>query len=465
MSGSSAPIVDMRGITRRFGSAVALRGADFACEAGEIHALLGENGAGKTTLIHVLFGMLEPDEGSVAIGGQPVRLRSPRDAMALGLGMVHQHFSQVPDLTVAENVWLGRPGWKFDRAAARAAVQKAGELSGLNLDPDVRAAQLSVGLKQRLEILKALSRDVRVLILDEPTATLVPSEVADLFAALRKLRAAGVAVILITHKLAEVLDIADRVTVLRSGTRVLAAPAAGLDATALARAMIGEAAPEAEVAEATARRELAAASRGAIALEAEPLGAIVGGEIVGIAAVEGNGQRELLRSLAGLVPRKVPVRAAGPIAFIPEDRQLEGLVLDFTVSENLRLGGLAPRDVPELLERFDIRPADPAAKARELSGGNQQKVVLARELSRRPAVLVTENPTRGLDIHAAAQVHAELRRAAAEGSAVLLYSSDLDEVLTISDRVAVMVRGTWRWVRDDERSRERVGALMLGAAA
>ncbi len=486
MNDAAQRLIEMRGIVRHFGSAVALRGADFACDAGEIHALLGENGAGKTTLMHVLFGMLAPDAGSIAIGGREVRLHSARDAMALGLGMVHQHFTQVPDLTVAENVWLGRPGWRFDRAAARALVRKVGEATGLALDPDARAEDLSVGLRQRLEIVKALSRDARVLILDEPTATLAPAEVADLFAALRRLKASGVAVVLITHKLSEVLAIADRVSVLRAGERVFTAPAAGLDAATLARAMIGEAAPDDELAVAQERSRRAAAGRGPIALEVEALRvvergrervrgasfAVHGGEIVGIAAVEGNGQRELLRSLAGLIPHGGRVRTeAGPPAFVPEDRQLEGLVLDFTVAENLALGSgglgwVSARDdaARRLIERFDIRPADPAAHVRELSGGNQQKIVLARELSRRPAVLIAENPTRGLDIHAAAQVHAELRRAASDGMAVLLYSSDLDEVLALGDRVAVVVGGEWRWVDEAARTREQVGAMMLGAA-
>jgi ABC-type uncharacterized transport system ATPase subunit len=479
----------MRGITKWFGSVQALRGAEFAMGPGGIHALLGENGAGKSTLMRVLFGLERPDAGTVQLGDREVRLRSPRDAMDAGIGMVHQHFMQVPAMSVAENVALGMPGARYDPRAAADRVRRVCDATGLQLDPAARVADLPVGLRQRLEIVKAMARDARVLILDEPTGALAPREVDDLFAALRRLADRGVTVALITHKLREVAVVADTVTVLRRGETVLRRAAAGCRPAALAGAMVGQGAGSRELAEALEQRlsgdvvgaravvlevaDLVVAGRGVPAVNGVTL-TVHAGEVVGIAGVEGNGQRELLRAIAGVLPHTggITIHDAGPVGFVPEDRQREGLILDFTIADNLALGAAQrfwlDRRVLDggaaiAIEEYDIRAPGAREVVARLSGGNQQKVVLARVLSRRPALIVAENPTRGLDLRATADVHERLLRAARQwGAAVLVYSTDLDEVLTLADRVAVMAGGRWAWVPEAERTRERVGALMLG---
>jgi simple sugar transport system ATP-binding protein len=488
--------VQMQGITKRFGPVQALRGADFALAAGEVHALLGENGAGKSTLMQVLYGLLTADAGTVTVGGRALPPGSPRQAMAAGIGMVHQHFSQVARMTVAENVGLGRPGLRFDRAAATAEVRRVGEWTGLVLDPAAVAGDLPAGLRQRLEIVKALAREVRVLLLDEPTAALTPREVDDLFAALRTLVAAGIGVVLITHKMREVKAIADRVTVLRRGEVVLTGPAGGFTPEQLGRAMVGESAGEealrlaieaAPAAAAPGERRAGpvlvvqgvtvAGMTGAPARVREVSLNVEAQEIVGIVAVEGNGQRELMRAVAGLEPFQGTITTSdgGSVGFIPEDRQHEGLILDFTITDNMALGAVhglwmdrpyMEHEAALAIEEYAIRTPGPARPVSVLSGGNQQRVVLARELGRRPALLVAENPTRGLDVRATADVHARLRSAAREqGLGVLFYSTDLDEVLAVADRIGVMVNGTWQWVSNEARTREQVGALMLGGAA
>ncbi len=477
----------MRGVSRAFGPVQALRGTDFTVAPGEIHALLGENGAGKTTLMHVLFGLVTPDAGTVEVFDRPLPRGSPAAAMRAGIGLVHQHFSQVPRMSVAENIWLGRPGFRYDRHAARAAVMETGRATGLVLDPDAIAGDLAIGLRQRLEILKALTRDVRILLLDEPTASLTPSEVTDLFAALRLLRSRGLAIVLITHKLREVLAIADQVTVLRQGKVIATGAMASFDAPTLAAAMIGAGDETPPVPASTAAPEprnavpvlevrdlrVAGINRGAprvlgVSLEIQPH------EIIGIAAVEGNGQRELLRAIAGLEQFDGSIGVAGTVGFIPEDRQSEGLILDFSVVENIALGEshgfwLQRRYLEDranvAVDEFGIRAHDPGLPVWTLSGGNQQKVVLSRVLGKKPALIVAENPTRGLDLRATADVHRALRHAArAAGVGVLFYSTDLDEVLALSDRIGVMFAGRWTWAGPDERSRERLGMLMLGAA-
>ena len=485
--------VRMRGIEKTFGPVHALRGADFSLAVGEVHALLGENGAGKSTLMHVLFGLLRADAGSIEVGGRPLAGGSPREAMAAGVGMVHQHYSLVPRMTVAENVWLGRSGMRYSRREAEAVVRRVGQQSGLVLDPSDLAGDLPAGSRQRLEIVKALARDISILILDEPTAALAPPEVDELFAALRRLVASGMSVVLITHKLREVAAIADRVTILRRGEVVRTAAAADLPAEALARAMIGEDAAPDQVARALDVRIADAASHGVLVLAARNVGirgeggrpdpvrdvsfGLRAGEIVGIAAVEGNGQRELMRTIAGLVPHtgRLDALTKGAIGFVPEDRQGEGLILDFSLVDNLALSSRGDfwldrvaqdRDAGAAIAAFDIQAGSATAPVRTLSGGNQQKVVLARVLGKKPVLLVAENPTRGLDIRATAFVHAQIRRAAREdGMGVLFYSTDLDEVLALADRVAVMVTGEWRWVPDNARSRSGVGAMMLGGIA
>jgi ABC-type uncharacterized transport system ATPase subunit len=466
----------------------ALRGADFTLYPGEVHALLGENGAGKTTLMQVADGLVRPDAGRIRVGDADRSALTPSEARRLGIGMVHQHFTGIPAFTVAENVALAT-GWPVTPGALRERVRQAGERIGLPLDPDVRTGRLSVGLKQRLEIVKAVAADARILLLDEPTAVLAPAEVAELLDVIRRFTASGGAAVLITHKLDEALAAADRVTVLRRGAVVVQALRGELDPAGLAAAMIGGEpvprspgavpsrtdGPPAIRAEAL---EVARESGYGLALRQGSL-EVRPGEIVGVAAVEGNGQRELLRAVAGRVhPLRGRLEVARPVAFIPEDRTSEGLIPELTLTENVVLGSgtdapwtrggridwrAAERHTAELLRAYDVVAAGPRAPASSLSGGNQQKVVIARELSRRPRVVVAENPTRGLDLRATAAVHARLREAAEAGAAVLVHSSDLDEVLELAGRVLVVSRGV---VAEPGAAagREEIGAMMLAGA-
>lgn len=481
--------VRMRGITKLFGQTRALNGVDFDVAPGEVHALLGENGAGKSTLMHVLFGLLRADAGSIEVFGRPLAGHAPRAALAAGIGLVQQHFSLVPRMSVAEHVALGQRGVRFDRRTARDLVLETGRSTGLTLDPDAHAGDLSAGLRQRLEIVKTLARKVRVLILDEPTASLAPAEVLDLFAALRRLAGQGMSVVLITHKLAEVPAIANRVTVLRRGEVTARGLVGTFTPESLAVAVIGDAqVPAAQTspppAETTSRgpatvlaaRDIVVRSRGVVRVNRATF-SILAGEIVGVAAVEGNGQRELLRAVAGLLPFEGAL-ALGPgasVGFIPEDRQTEGLILDFSLRDNLALdaalafwlnSGFLQHQAAVAVDEFDIRVSNAEQPVRTLSGGNQQKIVLARVLAQSHALLVAENPTRGLDVRSTADVHARIREAAHQKHmGVLLHSSDLDEVLGLADRIAVMAGGVWHWVDDAQRSRERIGAMMLGGPA
>jgi simple sugar transport system ATP-binding protein len=483
-----APALRLEGIEKRYGPVHALRGADFTLYPGEVHALLGENGAGKTTLMQVADGLVRPDAGRIRVGDADRSALTPSEARRLGIGMVHQHFTGIPAFTVAENVALAT-GWPVTPGALRERVRQAGERIGLPLDPDVRTGRLSVGLKQRLEIVKAVAADARILLLDEPTAVLAPAEVAELLDVIRRFTASGGAVVLITHKLDEALAAADRVTVLRRGAVVVQALRGELDPAGLAAAMIGGEpvprspgavpsrtdGPPAIRAEAL---EVARESGYGLALRQGSL-EVRPGEIVGVAAVEGNGQRELLRAVAGRVhPLRGRLEVARPVAFIPEDRTSEGLIPELTLTENVVLGSgtdapwtrggridwrAAERHTAELLRAYDVVAAGPRAPASSLSGGNQQKVVIARELSRRPRVVVAENPTRGLDLRATAAVHARLREAAEAGAAVLVHSSDLDEVLELAGRVLVVSRGV---VAEPGAAagREEIGAMMLAGA-
>jgi simple sugar transport system ATP-binding protein len=487
----TAPALQLEGIRKRFGSVQALHGADFTLMAGETHALLGENGAGKTTLMHVAYGLVRPDAGSVRIGGHSVGVHSPLNARRFGLGMVHQHFTAIPAFTVAENVALAA-GWPVAPGPLERRVGELCERVGLPLEPMARAGRLSVGLKQRLEIVKALAADARVLLLDEPTAVLAPGEVEELLRVVRRFTSEGGSAVFITHKLDEALDAADWVTVLRRGSVVGTGPAAEWDAGTLAAAMLGsrDHAPAASrpkrADSARAETEAAVLVRGeglevpresgyGLAVRNVSL-AIRAGEIVGLAGVEGNGQRELLRVVAGrLKPLRGRLEVARPVGFIPEDRTTEGLIPGLSLVENVVLGSRA--DDPwvvgrlvdwtgaraataELIRRYGVTASGPDMPAAALSGGNQQKLVLGRELSRSPAVVVAENPTRGLDIRAAEEVHGRLREAAAGGAAVLVYSSDLDEVLALADRTLVTSRGA---LLDPGpgASRAAIGALML----
>ena len=498
--------VELRGITKRWPGVVAVDGVDLTIESGEVHALLGENGAGKTTLMNVLFGLHQPEEGEVWLDGERVQARSPADAIHAGVGMVHQHFMLVPVFTVAENVILGveptRSGGRVDRDAARARVRELSERYGLEVDPDALIEELPVGVQQRVEILKALYRDARCLILDEPTAVLTPSEIDELIGIIRQLVGGGRSVIFITHKLREVLAIADRVTVLRHGKVVGQTTPAESDEQALATLMVGRdvqlvvdktpAAPAEPVLQVSDLR--VADDRGHVVVDGVSLD-VRAGEIVALAGVQGNGQTELVEALTGLrTPVGGSVRLDGTdltgtlpdrlfaagLAHVPEDRQRDGLVGSFTVAANLVLNqlrsrpfsrrgridrGAVQRHAVQLVEDFDVRTASVNSMATTLSGGNQQKVIVAREFFHARRLLVLAQPTRGLDVGSIQYIHRQVVAKRDEGVGVLLVSSELDEVLALADRVAVICRGRIVGVLDRaDASRERVGLLMAGIA-
>ncbi len=476
-----APAISLRGICRRFGACVANDQVSLDLHPGEIHALVGENGAGKSTLMKVLYGLLRPTEGEIHVAGKPASFASPLDAMRAGLGMVHQHFMLVDPLTVAENVTLGREpgaGGLFRREQAERDVEALAKRYGLPVDPRATIAQLSVGAQQRVEILKALYRGAQVLILDEPTAVLTPQEVDELFAVLRALRADGASIVLITHKLAEVKSLADRVTVMRAGRVVGGGLVAETSIERMAELMVGHVpAPLTERGDTPpgpARLEAEALEvpddRGLPAVRGITF-AVRAGEIVGIAGVEGNGQHELIESLAGLRPpragriaiagRAVSGRSArehrsAGLAHVPSDRLRRGLVPEMTLAENLVLGrqresatGVGPwlgghtlEDAarPRLAE-YDVRPPDPGYAAGRLSGGNQQKLIAARELSQGRAAILAAHPTRGVDLGAIDFIHRRLLAERDAGRAVLLVSSELSEILALSDRILVLYEG------------------------
>jgi general nucleoside transport system ATP-binding protein len=497
------PVLELRGITKRFPGVVANDHVDFDLRRREVHALLGENGAGKSTLVNVLYGLYSPDEGEIVIKGEPVRMRSPKDAIDHGIGMVHQHFMLIPVMTVAENIVLAteprRAGVLLDYGAAKKRVEELSRTFNFRIDPDARVDELTVGQQQRVEILKALHRGADILILDEPTAVLTPQEAGELFEILRTLVREGMSIIFISHKLGEVLEIADRITVLRRGKAVETVPREGATEEGLARLMVGR--------EVLLRVEKAAAQPAEPALRVEDLHvlddrrleAVHGvslevrrGEIVGIAGVDGNGQSELIDALSGLRhptsgkvwlgDRDVTGASAGQIldlglGHIPEDRQRRGLVLDFTLAENValhdfdkrpnsRFGWLFPkrmvRRAQGLLRQFDVRGGGAQTRAAALSGGNQQKVVLAREMGRDPKLLIAAQPTRGLDVGAIEFVHRRLVQARDGGEAVLLVSFELDEILSLSDRILVLYEGRIVAEHGPDVTEEELGIEMTG---
>ena len=488
---------DLRGISKRFGDLVANDEVDLSLARGEVHALLGENGAGKTTLMRILYGLTRMDSGTIRIGDQPVSIGSPRDAIAAGVGMVTQHFSLVQPMTVTENLILGRArGARLDLAAGRRSVEAAAERFGIAVRPEAMVSELSVGEQQRVEIVKALARDCRVLILDEPTAVLVPHEVEALFETLRRLVGEGLSVVFISHKLGEVRAISDRVSVMRRGRMVGTAPGS-TDERELARMMVGRPTfgvgqqetiwgggePRLRVREVSARGGHGLPALHGVSLE------VHAGEILGVAGVSGNGQTELAEVLSGMRPvtggsvlvheqelagaEPAAVMAAG-VGRIPEDRHAS-LVLDLPVSLNLILehiddftrGGRLDRRLVEvhareLIERYRIK-ARPDDRVATLSGGNIQKVLLARVLSRDPRVIIVSQPTRGLDVGASEYVREELLARRRDGAAILLISEDLDELLSLSDRIVVLYEG--RIVGRMEASQaepEQLGMLMAG---
>ena len=543
MSDGAEPLAArLSGIFKSYGAVPANRGASLDVAAGEIHALVGENGAGKSTLMRMLAGLFPPDAGRIEVNGRDVTGWSTADAIRAGVSMVHQHFMLIPTLTVAENVILGREpmrGWSLDMAKALIEVRTVAEESGFRVNVHERVRDLSVGEAQRVEILKALFRGARILILDEPTAVLSPPEVQELWRVLRSLRESGGTIVLITHKLDEVMAVSDHVTVMRHGETVATMLTTETTPAAIARAMVGRDVDLVMVS--SARRAPPLPSRpsravpgGAAPLARSPLPAAEGasrrrptatasltpllvqsltvkgprrerrvtdvslsiapGEILGIAGVEGNGQTELVEAIAGLravasgrialgdrdiTTLDVRRRAALGLAHIPEDRQSRGLVLDYSVADNLILGRQASfahrpagrldrrrilANARDCLARFDIRPADPALPARALSGGNQQKVIIAREMGGDFSVLLASQPTRGVDVGAVEFIHAQLRAARDAGKAILLVSAELAEILALADRVAVMYRGRIVGLMPrDEASVETIGPLMTGA--
>jgi simple sugar transport system ATP-binding protein len=496
-------VLEMRGIRKEFPGVVANDDVSLEIRRGEVHALLGENGAGKSTLMNILYGLYRPDAGEIRLNGKPVSFSSARDAMSAGIGMVHQHFMLIPVMTVAENVVLGtepvREGFLLDEASAATRVADMARTFSFAVDPNARIDSISVGQQQRVEIMKALYRNADVLILDEPTAVLTPQEASDLFEILQTLRREGISIIFISHKLKEVLEIADRITVLRRGKTIETVPREGATEASLARAMVGRDVllrvekPPAEVGETLLSVEdlHVLDDRGIEKVRGISLD-VKAGEIVGIAGVEGNGQTELVEALTGLRHadsgrievggrelRHASVRHTldAGVGHIPEDRQRRGLVLEFSIAENVALhdyskppdskwGWLFPSRLVQrargLIEEFDVRGGGPFTPAGALSGGNQQKLVAAREIARDPKVLIAAQPTRGLDVGAIEYLHRRLVTERDEGRAILLISLELDEVLSLSDRILVMYEGEIVGSHSGTVSEEQIGLEMLG---
>jgi simple sugar transport system ATP-binding protein len=499
--------LELRGITKRFGTLVANDSINLTVESGEIHALLGENGAGKSTLMNVLYGLYQADEGEILLHNKVQKFTGPGDAMAAGIGMVHQHFMLIPVFTVAENVALGNEPTGFagsmDMNKARQRVIEISERFGFNVDPDAMVEDLPVGVQQRVEIIKALSRDAKVLVLDEPTAVLTPQETDELMQIMRQLAKSGTSIVFITHKLREVREVADRITVIRLG-KVVGTAAPSASTSELASLMVGRDV-ELTIQKANSETGVEILKVDGISVLDDRMQRAVndvsfsvrGGEILAIAGVQGNGQTELAEALLGLRP---VIKGAGTIeikgkdittasvrevlesgvAFVPEDRKKDGLVGEFTIAENLMLNQsfksrftkglninfpLRKSVATDLVKRFDVRTPSIDTPAGKLSGGNQQKVVVARELSRDTDLLIASQPTRGVDVGSIEFIHEQIVSERDRGKAVILISTELDEVLALADRIAVMYRGKIVGIVGPETSRESLGKMMAGVSA
>jgi ABC-type uncharacterized transport system ATPase subunit len=499
-------VLETIGISKHFGVLAANDQVDFNLRKGEIHVLMGENGAGKSTLMHVISGLYPPDAGQIIVGGHPARMDNPGDALRSGICMVHQHFMLIPAFTVTENIVLGNEitrGCMLDMESACKIVQDLSESSGLDVDPYAVTETLPVGIQQRVEILKALYRQARILILDEPTAVLTPRETEDLFGVLRRLTDSGVSIVFITHKLKEVMDIADRITVMRQGRAIATIGPDETDERQLAEMMVGRSV--------SLEVEKQPMATGPVMLKVDRIRIrnsgknnvdsvrdlsfeIRSGEILGIAGVQGNGQTELAGALAGLQPmvsgeillrgkRLSPgdprERVSAGMGHIPEDRVRDGLVLPFSIADNqvlstyhrypfavsmIRRKRAIYKNAARLIDRFDIRAPAPETAAGSLSGGNQQKVIVSRELSRDICFLLANQPTRGLDVGSIEYIHGQIVAMRDRGVAVLLISAELDEIMALSDRIGVMYRGELVRVFDAaETTREQLGLLMAGS--
>ncbi|WP_372727920.1 ABC transporter ATP-binding protein [Nocardioides sp.] len=494
--------VRLRGIGKRFPGVIANDNVNIDVRRGTIHAIVGENGAGKSTLMKILYGVQAPDSGTIEIGGRSVSLGSPADAIRAGVGMVFQHFMLADNLTVLENVVLGAEKLHGIGAAARTEILRISDAYGLDVDPDKLVEELGVGARQRIEILKVLYRGARVIILDEPTAVLVPQEVDELFGNLRELKSEGLSVIFISHKLDEVLSVADEITVIRRGTTVTTVEdPSGVTARELAELMVGSELPSPSTDASTVTDEVLLHVENLClpSKEGRPLLDAISfdihrGEVLGIAGVEGNGQAELVEAIMGMREHATGVvrladldlstlstreRRESGVGYIPEDRHRHGLLLDSPLWENRVLGhqgrppsarhglidkGGARRDTERIIEEYDVRTPGPDVLARALSGGNQQKLIVGREMSGDPVLLIAAHPTRGVDVGAQAAIWTHIKEARKKGLAVLLISADLDELIGLSDRIEVILRGSLVGEFDpSEVTPQQLGSAMTGA--
>lgn len=501
---AAAPVVELKQITKRFPGIVANDSISLTLQKGEIHALLGENGAGKSTLMNIVFGLYQPDEGSIEIDGKPVIIDNPNKAIELGIGMVHQHFKLVEPFTVTENIVLGmepKKGLKIDYKSAAEQVRKLSEQYGLQVNPNAKIHDISVGMQQRVEIMKTLYRGADILIFDEPTAVLTPQEITELMAIMKRLVAEGKSIILITHKLKEIMQISDRVTIIRRGKVIDTVQTSSTNPNELAEKMVGRGvtfkvdkqAPHvgASVLKLT---DVSSKSKDGVAVLNNLNFEVKAGEILGIAGVDGNGQSELIQAITGLrkidsgsitvsgkeisnlSPRKI---SEMNVSHIPEDRHKHGLVLDFTLSENMVLetyykspynqNGFLNKEVinqhaEDLVKQFDVRTPSIENKARSLSGGNQQKAIIAREIDKNPTLLIAAQPTRGLDVGAIEFVQKQLIAQRDQGKAVLLISFELDEIMNVSDRIAVIYEGQIVGeVFPQDTNDQELGLMMAGS--